>query len=253
MPNPFRFFPLREFPDVRSGPYLVPTQLQIESQDAEDTVIRFMDSIAGPRGPLDRLELQHDVLVQAGGRAVLRSQDGEMRLEAFNQYIATHRLEAYLNEARDLLVIEGTGHVVNSAFRTLRDHADRITIAQGEVDFERLSPYLGRISGAWFSRPSGPVTALGMFGQNVAGSSEWEDATLNAEISSIMFQHLYDGEYRTVTITRDAGVVVYTNLPANQLLGLAFDIYWELIVPALKPADFARNRGTARRTGPTPT
>lgn len=251
MPNPFRFFSLREFPDVRGSAYLVPTQLQIGSQQADDTVIRSMDQIEGPRGALERLEIQHDVLVQVGGRAVFHNRDGELRLEAFNEYIATHKLEAYLNAKRDLLVIEGTGHVVTSAFRTLRDHADRVNIAQGEVEFERLSPRLGRVSGAWFSRQSGPVTALGMFGQNVAGSSEWEDASLNADISSVMFQHLYEGEYRTVTVTRDAGVVVYTNLAPAQLLGLAFDVYEELVAPALAPPDFSRNRGTARRAGPS--
>lgn len=250
MPEPFRFFAVQEFPWLNERPYLVPNQTRIGEYDAADTVIRLAGSITAGERMLERLEIQHDVLVQAGGRAVIRLDDGEARLESFNEYITTYYLGGYLSRSEGLLIIEGSGHVVRSAYRTLHGNADKIGIAGNEIQLDRLTPSLGRIRGAWFSRMSGAVNALGMFGQDVAGSAEWEDAQLNAELRNLMFQHYFEDEIRTLTITKDAGVVVYQTIPSeDQILRLVFDVYDSLVAPALAPVEFSRNRGTARDSG----
>jgi hypothetical protein len=85
-----------------------------------------------------------------------------------------------------------------------------------------------------------------MFGQDVAGSSEWEDASLNSSIKSVMFQHMYNDRWHTLMVTQDAGVVVYQDIPADQMLDLVFEVYRDILAPSLEEPDFRRNRGTAR-------
>lgn len=249
MPNPFRFFGVREFPDLAARPYLVPNQTRIGNHDARDTVLELRESIESDHGTLQRLDITHDLLVQQPGRAVVGLEDGEFAVRQFDEYITTHHLSGYLTGDRKLLVIEGTGTVVGDCYRTLRAHGDQVCIAQGEIDFEQLSPHLGRIHGAWFARTAGHVTSLGMFGPDVAHSAEWEDASLTSAITNLMVHHHFLGEWRTVSVTRDAGLVVYHNLEPMQMLGLVFDAYEQLLVPGLLPWDFSGNHGTARDTG----
>lgn len=249
MPNPFRFFGLREFPDLAARPYVVPNQTRIGDYDARDTTIALRERIESKRGTVLRLEITHDVLVQQTGRAIVRLDDGELTARPFDQFITTFHLSGYLADEGKLLIIEGPGAVVTDCYRIMRSHGDRICIAQGEVDFEALQPHLGRIHGAWFSKPAGQVTSLGMFGPDVSHSTEWEGASITSSIRNLMVQHHFLDEWRTLTITRDAGLVIYQNLEPMQMLELVFEGFRELLVPGLKPWDFSDNRGSARDTG----
>jgi hypothetical protein len=247
MPNPFRFFALRSFPDaIERRPYVVPRQLKIGSADAEDTELRWQESLRSGSRKLDRLEIQHDVLIESSGRVPVDVPNFGSIIERFDAYIATYHLEAYVTEARDLLLVEGPGGVVRDAYRTLRDHADSITIAQSKIDFEALSPHLAGIRGAWFSRTAGPLSALALFGHAVTDSPEWGEAKLTSDIRSLMVQHGFDGALHTIMITSDAGVVVYENLARDKLLGLVFDVHDTLLVHALEPPDFSGNREAPR-------
>jgi hypothetical protein len=104
-----------------------------------------------------------------------------------------------------------------------------------EVDFKLLTPNLGRLRGAWFTRSSGILHALGMFGQDVGGSLEWEEQNLTSELQSVMVNHLFEDEFHTVLLTADCGVVVYSNLERTKLLALVRDVYDNVLVPALRP------------------
>lgn len=248
MPNPFRFFALNSFPaEIDRRPYVVPRQLSLGHSDAADTELRWQERLEAAGRKLDRLTIQHDVLVDSPGRVPVEIPGGGgWIIERFDQYIATHHLEAYLTEHRDALLIEGTGYVVHDAYRTLRDHAQHITISDRKVNFTALAPYLTGIRGAWFSRKAGPLSALGLFGQAVADSPEFEEAKLTSDIRSLMVQHEFDSGLRTIMITRDAGVIVYQNLAREELLALVFDVYDTLLVHALEPPDFSGNHGVPR-------
>lgn len=215
-------------------------------EDAEDTVLTWIGTLDGPHAQVGRLQIQHDVLVETTGRAVFSLEDGLPRVETFHEFVTTNHLSAFLPPDRESLTIEGKGNDVIQVYRTLRDHAHRISIAQGQVDFERLSNHVGRFRGAWFSKTAGPVSALGMFGQDVSGSAEWEDASLNSSISSVMFQHIWKGEWRTLMVTQDAGIVVYQDMPADQMLDMVFEVQRDILIPSLEEPDFGRNRGTTR-------
>jgi len=95
--------------------------------------------------------------------------------------------------------------------------------------------YTGRLRGAWFTRSSGSLHALGMFGQDVGGSPEWEEQNVTSELQSVMVNHLFENKFHTVLLTADCGVVVYSNLERTNLLALARDVYDNLLAPALKP------------------
>jgi hypothetical protein len=80
----------------------------------------------------------------------------------------------------------------------------------------------------------------------VNGSPEWENARLTSSIKSVMFQHMYDDQLRTLMVTQDAGIVVYQDMHPDQMLDLVFEVQREILVPSLEPPDFSRNRGTVR-------
>lgn len=247
MPNTFRYFFLSEFPaTIRDKPYVVPNQLRIASEDAQDTVLTWNGSIEGPATSVGRVEIEHDLLVETHGRAIFRFDDGHAQLQPFSEYVTTSKLSGFLADDHKVLTIEGKGEVVNHVFRTLRDHADQICIAQGNIDFEKLSRFVGHFKGAWFSKVAGPISALGLFGQDVNGSAEWENAQLNSSIKSVMFQHMYDDQLRTLMITQDAGIVVYQDLPPDQMLDMVFEVQRDILIPSLDDPDFSKNRGTTR-------
>jgi hypothetical protein len=55
-------------------------------------------------------------------------------------------------------------------------------------------------------------------------------------------------------VTQDAGVVVYQDMPGDQMLDLVFDVQREIVIPSLEDPDFSRNQGTTRDNArPTPT
>lgn len=235
MPNAFRFYDLEAFPDdIREKPVVVPVQMSLGSEDAEDTIVTWKERI-GLADPLDRLNIRHDVLVNSAGRAHFEI-DGQWRVESFNQYVKAHDLEAYVTDDRKLLMVNGPGEVVKSAYSTLSKSPDgRLRIANREIDFERLAPNLGRLRGAWFTRTAGAIHALAIFGQDVGGSPEWEEQTISSQLQSVMVNHPYENEVHTITITADCGVVVYSNMERSKLLGLILDVYETLLAPSLKP------------------
>lgn len=234
MPNAFRFYDLKAFPeDIRENAVVVPVQLSLGSEDAEDTIVEWREHISLP-DPLDRLNIRHDVLVNSSGRAHFEI-DGQWRVESFNQYVKAHDLEAYVTDDRELLIIGGPGEIVKSAFATLsKSGSGRLRVTQREVDFTLLAPSLGRLRGAWFTRTAGAIHALAIFGQDVGGSPEWEEQTISSQLQSVMINHPYDNEIHTITITADCGVVVYSNLERDKLLGLVLDVYASLLEPSLR-------------------
>lgn len=248
MPNPFRFYSLDRFPpEIDRRPYVVARQLRLGDEDAADTEISWREHLTAGDRKLDRLTIQHDTLVDSPGRVPVEIPEiGLTIMNHFDRYIATHFLEAYLTEDKGTLLIEGTGSVVHDAYHTLRDNAEHITISDRKVDFAALAPYLQGVRGAWFSRKTGPLSALGMFGQAVADSPEFADAKVTSDIRSLMVQYEFVSGFRTITITRDGGVIVYQNLDREELLALVFDVYDTLLVHALEPADFTSNRGVPR-------
>lgn len=235
MPDAFRFYDLETFPDdIREKPVVVPVQMSLGSEDAEDTIVTWKERI-DLADPLDRLNIRHDVLVNSGGRAHFQI-DGQWRVESFNQYVKAHDLEAYVTDDRKLLVVNGPGEVVKSAYATLSKSPDgRLRVANREIDFELLAPNLGRLRGAWFTRTAGAIHALAIFGQDVGGSPEWEEQTISSQLQSVMVNHPYENEIHTITITADCGIVIYSNMERGKLLGLLIDVYETLLAPSLKP------------------
>jgi hypothetical protein len=235
VPNTFRFYDLEAFPDdIRGNPVVVPVQLPLGSEDAEDTIVSWKEHLTDPVA-LDRLEIRHDVLIKTGGRARFEL-DGQWRVESFSEYVHTHYLESYVTADRSLMMIGGSGEVVKSAYGALSKSANsRLRLMGREVDFKLLAPNLGRLRGAWFTRSSGSLHALGLFGQDVGGSPEWEEQNITSELQSVMVNHLFENEFHTVLLTADCGVVVYSNLERSKLLALVRDVYDSLLAPALKP------------------
>lgn len=235
MPNTYRFYDLDTFPaDIRENPVVVPVQLPLGSEDAEDTIVSWKEGLTDPAS-LDRLEIRHDVLVSTGGRARFEL-DGQWRVQSFSEYVRTHHIEAYATADRSLMMIGGAGEVVRSAYSALsKSTSSRLQLMAREVDFKALTPNLGRLRGAWFTRSSGSLHALGMFGQDVGGSPEWEEQNVTSELKSVMVNHLFEDKFHTILLTSDCGVVVYASLERNKLLALARDVYDNLLAPALKP------------------
>lgn len=235
MPNTFRFYDLEAFPDdIREKPVVVPVQLPLGSEDAEDTIVRWKEHLTDPIA-LDRLEIRHDVLVNTGGRARFEL-DGHWTVQSFSEYVRTHNIEAYATEDRSLMMIGGAGEVVKSAYGALSKPTNsRLRLMGREVDFKLLTPNLGRLRGAWFTRSSGSLHALGMFGQDVGGSPEWEEQNITSELQSVMVNYLFENKLHTVLLTADCGVVVYASLERSKLLALVRDVYDNLLAPALKP------------------
>ncbi|HET8956628.1 MAG TPA: hypothetical protein VFN18_13315 [Solirubrobacterales bacterium] len=212
----------------------MPVQYQLDTGDAEDTNVEWKEHLTEPAA-LDRLEIRHDVLVNTGGRARFEL-DGRWRVETFKEYVRTHHIEAYATADRSLMMIGGAGEVVKSAYATLsKSMSGRLRLVGREVDFKVLTPNLGRLRGAWFTRSSGSLHALGMFGQDVKGSPEWEEQTITSELQTVMVNHLFQDEFHTIQLTADCGVVVYSNLERSKLLALVRDVYDSLLRPSLKP------------------
>jgi hypothetical protein len=234
VPNAFRFYELEAFPaDIRERSVVVPVQMSLGTEDAEDTIVEWRERISQPV-PLDRLNIRHDVLINSSGRAHFEI-DGQWRVESFNEYVKAHDLEAYATDDRALLIIGGPGEVVKSAYATLSKSPDaRLRVLDREVDFTLLAPSLGRLRGAWFTRTAGAIHALAIFGQDVGGSPEWEEQTISSQLQSVMINHPYENEIHTITITADCGVVVYSNMERSKLLGLVLDVYATLLAPSLK-------------------
>lgn len=234
MPNTFRFYDLDAFPaDIREKAVVVPVQLPLGSEDAEDTIVSWKEHLTDPVA-LDRLEIRHDVLVNTGGRARFEL-DGHWTVQSFNEYVHTHNIEAYVTADRSLMMIGGSGEVVKSAYGALSKSTNsQLRLMAREVDFKLLTPNLGRLRGAWFTRSSGSLHALGMFGQDVGGSPEWEEQNETSELQSVMVNHLFENKFHTILLTADCGVVVYSNLERSKLLALVRDVYETLLRPALK-------------------
>jgi hypothetical protein len=235
VPNTYRFYDLDAFPDdIREKPVVVPVQIPLDKGDAEDTTVHWKEHLDDPVS-LDRLEIRHDVLVNTNGRARFQL-DGHWRVENFNEYVRTHDIEAYATADRSLMLISGAGEVVKSAYGALsKSTSSRLRLTAREVDFKKLTPNLGRLRGAWFTRSSGSLHAVGMFGQDVGGSPEWEEQNVTSELQSVMVHHVFRNEFHTVLLTADCGVVVYSNLERSKLLALVRDVYETLLRPSLKP------------------
>lgn len=213
---------------------MVPVQLPLGSEDAEDTVVHWKEHLSAPFA-MDRLEIRHDVLVNTGGRARFEM-EGRWTVQSFSEYVRTHHIEAYATADRNLMMIGGPGEVVKSAYGALsKSTTARFRLLGREVDFKLLTPNLGRLRGAWFTRSGGSLHALGMFGQDVGGSPEWEEQNVSSQLQSVMVNHLFENEFHTVLLTADCGVVVYSNLERTNLLALVRDVYDNLLAPSLKP------------------
>lgn len=133
-------------------------------------------------------------------------------------------------------MISGAGEIVKSAYGALsKPSHSQLRLIGREVDFKLLTPNLGQLRGAWFTRSSGSLHAVGMFGQDVGGSPEWEEQNVTSELQSVMVHHLFENKFHTIQLTADCGVVVYANLERGKLLALVRDVYETLLRPSLKP------------------
>lgn len=153
------------------------------------------------------------------------------RYDSFDQYINQKTFNAYLWKTQNLFIFEANKESVNGAIKRLKRQYGKSTfnMVRVPVDFQKILRRADNITGSWFGGIKGNVTSVGIYGDHVNLSKDYDRFAASGELSSVTITvNLTKGLY-TFMITKDCAIVIYDNMSTEKYLDLVTQIYNELL------------------------
>ena len=229
----YRLLKASAFPDIKVD-YSVPSQLSYLA-DKEVPATHIQRQHIPLQEGLESFYITHQLIVHQFGRA----QNVE-----FVEYAAEFHLWAYYRQADGLLLIQGNKDSVADLCYTLNSRASEdFSLQNYEVDFQKLEPHLEVISGSWFRYKAVSLHAMGIFGNHVDTTAEYQTAKTLGTQTAINFYHTFLGADIPLQITRNAIVVIQANIESLPLeVEIVLDVKKTLLDKALNTVEKRRKK-----------
>lgn len=154
------------------------------------------------------------------------------RFDSFEKYVDQKCFNVYLWKEKNILIFEANKSSVNGCIKRLkRDYgANNFNLKREPVDFKRVISRAVNITGGWFGDLSGNVTSIGLFGDHVNLSGEYDRYSAIGTLSALTIEVDLNGSIYSFMITKDRSIVLYNNYDEIEKdLDLVAQIYNELL------------------------
>ncbi len=171
-----------------------------------------------------KYELFHERTKRDIGRAYGRP-------DSFDQYVSQKSFNAYLWKNQNIFIFEANKSSVNEAIRRLikeygKSNFDMVRLP---VDFQKILKRAENITGSWFGGIKGNVTSVGIYGDHVNLSKDFDRFAAAGELSSVTITVNLTKGLHTFMITKDCAIVIYEDMSTEKYLDLVTQIYNELL------------------------
>lgn len=203
--------------------YQVNQQISLKDSQPVSKLTKTNDSFYKD---FDKYELFHETKRNKRGRAYGYE-------EAFAQYIEQKTFNCYLWETNNIIIFEANKSAVNGSIRRITKQygKDVFELKREHVDFGNILRKAANITGGWFGEfEGGNVTSVGLFGNHVDLSSDYNRYQAAGELSSLTVEVRLGGNMHKFMITKDRVIVLYENMSTEKDLDLLVQIYNELLL-----------------------
>ena len=169
-----------------------------------------------------KYELFHETQRRMKGRAYGNA-------DSFSEFYKQDSHNCYLWKEQNIFIFEAGKEAVNGAVKRLRKDLgkENFDLSRKEVDFNRVLSKANNITGSWFGELAGNVTSVGIFGDHVNLSSEYDRFKIAGQLSALTIEVSFGGSMYSFMITKDRGLVIYNNMSIEKDLDLIVQIYHE--------------------------
>ena len=171
-----------------------------------------------------KYELFHETKRNNTGRAYGRN-------DSFDKYVWQKSFNVYLWHDKNILIFEANKSAVNGCIRRFRkEYRDKqFKLTRRPVDFNKVISRATNITGGWFGDLSGNVSSIGLFGDHVDLSGEYDRYSAIGTLSALTIEVDLSGAIYKFMITKDRSIVLYNNDEIEKDLDLIAQIYKELL------------------------
>jgi len=171
-----------------------------------------------------KYELFHEVKRRSRGRAYGNP-------ESFSSYVNQNTFDCYHWKSRNIFIFGANKPAVNGSIKRLtRDCGKGVfELKRGMVNFQKIIRKAENITGGWFGDLSGNVTSIGLFGDHVNMSSDYDRYSAAGSLSSLTIEVTLGGQMYSFMITKDRAIVLYDSMSIEKDLDLLTQIYNELL------------------------
>jgi len=224
MPHVYHVFEVRRFPSRKK--FGTTDQLQLlndvdQNMETCTTVIQLAAKNIVPG--VARYDAEHEFLVrlQFLGRA---------RGVRFQEFVSPYQFPVYLEERSgstpNSVLVRTKAKVAHDFVRRLNKGVPDFAATDRMVDFDKLRPLLGTVSGAWFRDiQAAYLSAAGVFGPHVDKSEEFQHAEQIGKLRALTVAYPHGENTYSLMLTETGSIVVFNAIEAEaHELELVFNV-----------------------------
>lgn len=193
-------------------------------EDAEP-ISSLKKSVENYYKDFNKYQLFHEAKKNGVGRAYGRG-------DSFDKYIDQKVFNVFLWKSKKILIFESNKSSVNSCIKRFkRDYGENnFNLIREPVDFSKVLRRAINITGGWFGEIDGNVNSVGIFGDHVDLSGDYDKYAAVGKLSSLTIEVDLGGDIYMFMITKDRSVVLFNNNDdIEKDLDLIVQIYNELL------------------------
>lgn len=225
MAKGFQYRELSSFPKIKSGVvYKTVTQpvLPWVEQGFDDSVhstINFLGKSAHP--DFLRFHVEHETLRPFRVRFNNERRDGVIIVEEFDLFIPKNYSYAWADTNS-----KNCNELLRRIIDTEREKDNRFSFVENQIDLIKMERDIHpSITGGHFNQLNiADVRAASIFGEGVAGSIDWQRYEDSGSLSAIVYQVPFVGTQQRIMVTKNGGIVLYSNFKEHDALILVEQI-----------------------------
>jgi hypothetical protein len=219
MAKGFQFREISKFPEIGIGEsYNTSTQLSLpltngDLDDSVHSVITYLGKSAHP--DFERYHVEHETLRPYRVRFQNKRRDNVIVVDEFDLYVPKNFTYVWA-DTND----RNCNELLRRIMTTEMDRNNDFSFLEHEVDLIKMEKDIQHdITGGHFNKLNiADVRAASIFGEGVGGSDDWRRYEDSGFLSAVVYQVPFFGTLQRVMVTKNGGIVIYSNFTEHDAL-----------------------------------
>jgi hypothetical protein len=135
---------------------------------------------------------------------------GRYNTSVFTKFIRKELIHSYYSKRKEVFLLSGKKRFVVDFCKKSNEFA-ALAFDEIKVDMGKLLAQLPHIKGVWFKFSNGLIRASALMGANIESTPDFQNYSLQGDISTLSFFFDYNGMTHPVMVVNDGTVVLYLN------------------------------------------
>jgi hypothetical protein len=162
-----------------------------------------------------RYHAEHETLRQYRVRVNNQRRDSIIIVEVFELFVPRNFTYVWADTNE-----KSCNELLRRVIDTERDRGKDFTFIEHKIDLIKMEKDIQpSITGGHFNKLNiADVRAASIFGEGVGGSDDWRRYEDSGNLSAIVYQVPFYGTQQRIMVTKNGGIVIYSNFPEHDAL-----------------------------------